>query len=286
MLLVVMGSAFSGYLLPWNELSYYATRVGTQIPGKIPGLGPWLVHFLRGGDQLTGDTITRFFAAHVMLAPVSLILLLSIHVLLSRVRGVSLPIGMSGREVVDRRPFFSEFLLIDACLSLLLLGTIATLAVAWPAGTGVKADPLQPAPEGIKPEWYFLFMFQTLKRLPETAGVLLFAMTSAFLLVLPFLDRAASEGRRSRGWTTVFVLWLTCAVTFQIRAMVAPGPEHSHEPSAAPGADQGLVAGSARTLVSLGLLWCAIGFLIFYLRRLLRENTRIRRLCQPKDVTG
>jgi cytochrome b6 len=285
MLFVVMGSAFSGYLLPWNELSYFATRVGTQIPGKLPVLGPWLVHFLRGGDQLTGATITRFFAAHVMLAPVSVILLLSIHVLLSRVRGVGLPIGMTNRDVVDRRPVFSEFLLIDACLWLLLLGTIVTLAVVWPAGTGVQADPLQPAPEGIKPEWYFLFMFETLKQLPEMAGVGLFALTAAFLLVLPFLDRAASEARRSRGWTTVFVLWLAYAATFQILAMAAPGVRASPRTAGGvPAPTEGWSWVRPHALVSLGLLWCVIGFLIFYLRQLLRENTRIRTLYQPRDL--
>jgi cytochrome b6 len=278
MLFVVMGSAFSGYLLPWNELSYYATRVGTQIPGKVPGLGPWLVHFLRGGDQLTGATITRFFAAHVMLAPLSLVFLLWIHVFLSRVRGVGLPIGITSRDVLDRRPFFSEFLLIDACLWLVLFGTIVTLAVLRPAETGVKADPLQPAPEGIRPEWYFWFMFQTLKQLPETLGLLLFALTAALLVFLPFLDRGTSETRRSRGWTAVFVLWLAYVAVFQILAMIVPGPEHPHGPPA------GAASGSARALVSLGVLWCVIGFLVFYLRQLLRENTRIRALYQPKDL--
>lgn len=274
MLFVAMGSAFSGYLLPWNELSYYATRVGTQIPGTVPGAGPWLVHFLRGGDQLTGETITRFFAAHVMLAPLSLVALLWVHVLLSRVRGVSLPIGMSKRDVVDRRPFYTEFFLIDACLWLVLFGTIVSLAVVWPAAIGVKADLLKPAPEGIKPEWYFLFMFQTLKLLPPTVGVLLFALTAVFLLVLPFLNRGASQEKRSRAWTALFVLWLVYAAVFQILAMVAPGPEH---PPTAP------APASARALVSLGFLWCVIGFLAFYLRQLLRENTRIRTLYQPKD---
>jgi cytochrome b6 len=276
MLFVVMGAAFSGYLLPWNELSYYATRVGTQIPGKLPVVGPWLVHFLRGGEQLTGATITRFFAAHVMLAPTSLIFLLSIHVLLSRVRGVGLPIGTSARDVVDRRPFFSEFLLIDACVWLVLFGTVATLAVVWPAEIGVKADLLQPAPEGIKPEWYFLFMFQTLKQLPETVAILLFAVTAAFLLLLPFLERGTSEARRGRGWTAAFLLWLAYAAVFQILALLTPGPQHAHDPRPGPALEP------ANAFVSLGLLWSVIGFLLFYLRQLLRENRRIRMLYQPK----
>ena len=69
LLAVALAAGFSGYLLPWTELSYYATLVGTQIPGTVPVVGDWIVHFLRGGDQVTGDTITRFYAVHVMFLP-------------------------------------------------------------------------------------------------------------------------------------------------------------------------------------------------------------------------
>jgi cytochrome b6 len=275
MLLVVMGSGFSGYLLPWNELSYYATRVGTQIPGKLPVVGPGLVRLLRGGDQLTGDTITRFFAAHVLLAPAALGLLLTVHVFVSRVRGVSLPIGMSERDVKDRQPFFSEFLLIDVCLWLVIFGTIVTLAVVHPAEIGIKADPLKPAPEGIKPEWYFLFMFQTLKLLPETAAMLLFFVIGAFLAALPFLDRAASRGEKSLRFTGIFALLLAYVAAFQVLAAFSPGARHPAEVTAPQ------TMSTLHSVVSLVFLWSVIGFLIFYLRQLLRENARVRRLYRP-----
>jgi cytochrome b6 len=272
MLFVVMGSGFSGYLLPWNELSYCATRVGTEIPGKLPGVGPLVVRFLRGGDQLTGETITRFFAAHVMLAPVSVVLLLSIHTLLARVRGVSLPDGVSHRDVKDRRPFFSEFLLIDVCIWLVLFGAIVSLAVFWPAAVSVKADPLKPAPVGIKPEWYFLFAFQTLKLVPETVGVALFALAAVFLLVLPFLDRNPAGAKNRGGWTVVFAALLACVLVLEILGLASPGVKHPREDLAP---ETFRVAESA---VSLALLWLAIAFLLYYLRRLLNENARVRRL--------
>jgi ubiquinol-cytochrome c reductase cytochrome b subunit len=194
MLCVAMGSGFSGYLLPWTELSYFATRVGTQIPGKLPWIGPGLVHFLRGGEQLTGETITRFFAAHVAFAPLAMLVLLWIHVFLSRVRGVSLPAALTRRDVRDFRPFFSEFLLIDLCVWLVLLGAIVTLAVVQPAGIGVQANLLQPAPEGIKPEWYFLANYQTLKIFPsEIIGLAVQGLAILFLALLPFIDRGAER---------------------------------------------------------------------------------------------
>ncbi len=272
MLFVTMGSGFSGYLLPWNELSYYATMVGTQIPGTLPAVGDFLVRFLRGGDQMTGATITRFFAAHVMLAPVTMVLLLSMHVLLTRIRGVSLPLGMGRQDVNDRRPFFSEFLLIDACVWLALFGTIVTLAMLLPAEIGVKADALKPAPEGIKPEWYFLFMYQTFKMLPQTIGVALLALGGVFLLVLPFLDRGAVRGQKSRGLTALFAIGVAYVVVFGTLACISPGVERPHEKLAAE------TFSIPASLVSLTLLWLVIGFLVFYLRQLLKENTRVRKL--------
>ncbi len=276
LMFVVAASGFSGYLLPWNELSYYATLVGTQIPGTLPVVGDFLVHFLRGGDQLTGETLTRFFAAHVMLMPLAMGLLLAIHVLFTRIRGLSVPIGLAKRDVRDRRPFFGEFLLIEVCVWLLLFGVIVTLAVFFPAEIGVKADPLKSAPRGIRPEWYFLFLFQTLKVAPKTVGVALFAFAALFLLALPFLDRSTMRGKKGPGWTAVFVALLVYVVVFQVLAWISPGPERPHEQLTA------ATFSLPRALVSLGLLWAVIGFLIFYLRGLLRENTRVRRLYGEK----
>ena len=94
LLAVALAAGFSGYLLPWTELSYYATLVGTQIPGTVPVVGDWIVHFLRGGDQVTGDTITRFYAVHVMFLPLLTGAVILGHVVLIQVQGMSLPIGM------------------------------------------------------------------------------------------------------------------------------------------------------------------------------------------------
>ena len=272
LLFLVAGSGFSGYLLPWTELSYFATLVGTQIPGTLPWVGDFFVHFLRGGDQLTGETLTRFFAAHVILLPLAVGLLLAVHVLFTRIRGLSVPIGIGKEEVRDRRPFFSEFLPIEACLWLVLFGLIVTLSVLFPAEIGVKADPLTSAPKGIRPEWYFLSLFQLLKLVPKTVGVGLFGLGALFLLVLPFLDRSTMRGKKSLFWTIVFVALLVAVVVLQALAWASPGAEH---PQQALSPETFSLFGS---LVSLALLWSVIGFLIFYLRQLVEENTRVRRL--------
>lgn len=272
LLFLALGLGFSGYLLPWNELSYYATLVGTSIPGVVPGIGEGVVHLLRGGEQVGGDTITRFYAAHVAIVPLAFGGVLAVHLLLVQLQGMSLPLGMSSQQVRDRRPFFSEFLLVDASLWLVLVGLLVTLAVFLPAEVGVRADPLQPAPEGIKPEWYFLFLFQTLKCVPETLGVACFALGAVFLLAVPWLDRNAGRERRSPRFTALFLALLAYTLGFELWAWLAPGVQGTHDE---------LVADTYRlsTLVpALVVFWGVIGFLLYYLRQLRRENARVRGL--------
>jgi cytochrome b6 len=270
LLFLALGFGFSGYLLPWNELSYFATLVGTQIPGTIPVAGDWVVHLLRGGAYVTNDTLVRFFAGHVMFLPLALAPVLALHLGLIQAQGMSLPLGLSKEKIQGERPFFSEFILIDGCIWLVAFGAIVTLAVLLPAEVGTKADLLEQTPAGIKPEWYFLFMFQTLKHVPETVGVLCFALGAVFLLLVPFLDRKAMREEKSSGFTAVFVLLAVYAAVFQIWAAAAPGVKHA---SAEPASEGASIAGSLLTLV---IIWIVIGFLVFYLRQLFRENTRIR----------
>jgi len=275
LLFVALAFGFSGYLLPWNELSYYATSVGTSIPGAV--MGDWIVHFLLGGRYVTGDTLTRFFAAHVIFLPLVCGLLLAVHLGLIQAQGMSLPLKMAKDGVRDAMPFFSEFLLIELCVWLLIFGTIVTLATLLPAEIGVKADALADTPEGVRPEWYFLFMSQTLKFVPKTAAVLFYSLVALFLLVVPFVDRKAMREERSPWLTALFVLLVVYAAAFEIWAVATPGVEQATTQPVSGDVD---VAGNA---VSLAMFWVVIGFLVFYLRQLRMENNRIRRLYGPSQ---
>lgn len=275
---LALGFGFSGYLLPWNELAYYATLVGTRIPAVVPGIGDLAVHLLRGGQQVTGDTITRFFAGHVVILPLVFGLFLLVHLTLIQVQGMSLPLGLTRQQVKGHRPFFSEFLLDDACLWLLLLGLIVTLALYLPAELGTKADPLRPAPVGIKPEWYFLFMFQTLKCMPEALGVGLLALAAAFLVLAPFLDRRAAHEQSDWRFTATYCALLAYAAIFELWGWLTPGTQQHRGSLAA--ATYDLHACS----MTLALLWCAILFLVVCLRRLLKANMRMRELYQAGQL--
>ena len=203
---VALAFGFTGYLLPWNTLAYFATRVGTEIMAVLPVVGPFFLRVLRGGQEVTGATLTRFFAMHVALLPMLTVLCLALHLFLVQKHGMSVPRGVEQRGGTTRAmPFVPHFLLRDLIGWLSAVAILAVLAAFFPAELGQKADPFAPAPAGIKPEWYFMFMFQTLKYLPshilgiegDVVGILGFGAAGLFLLLVPFLDRRAARGQPS-----------------------------------------------------------------------------------------
>jgi cytochrome b6 len=210
MLFLGFGFGFSGYLLPWNELAFFATKVGTDIAGVVPVIGKPLMIFLRGGDDVTGATLSRFFGFHVAVFPGLFTVLLGIHLVLVQRQGMSAPIGWE-KEGHDLRtmPFFPNFLLRDLLLWLIVLNVLAILAVFFPWELGQKADAFASAPAGIRPEWYFLFMFQTLKYFPakilfidgEVLGIALFGVGGLLWLLVPFWDKMSARGEKNR-WVT------------------------------------------------------------------------------------
>ena len=165
---VALAFEFTGYLLPWNELAYFATKVSTETTGAIPLVGRFLLRLLRGGDEVTGATLTRFYGFHVAVLPALTTAVLGIHLLLVQLHGMSKPSeDKSNRSM----PFFPNFLLRDVVGWLVALGVLAGLAAIFPWELGEKADPFAPAPKGIRPEWFFIWMFQTLKMVPAHVGV-------------------------------------------------------------------------------------------------------------------
>lgn len=208
MFILSLAFGFSGYLLPWNELAFFATKVGTDIVGAVPLVGESLKYFLRGGDDVTGATLSRFFGFHVALFPGIFTFLLIVHILLVQRQGMSEPLHLKNLNKEEKKtmPFFPNFMLRDLLLWLVVLNILAILAVFFPAELGLKADPLASAPAGIQPEWYFLFMFQTLKFLPahflfiegEVLGVLLFGLAGLLWLLVPVWDRKSARGEQNR----------------------------------------------------------------------------------------
>jgi len=232
MLFLGMGFGFSGYLLPWNELAFFATKVGTDIAGVVPVIGKSIMILLRGGEDVTGATLSRMFGFHVAVFPGLFAVFLGIHLLLVQRQGMSEPIefdNVSDEGPQRTMPFFPNFLLRDILLWLLVLNVLAVLAVLFPWELGHKADPFASAPSGIKPEWYFLFMFQTLKYIPahvlfidgEVLGVLLFGIAGVLWALVPFWDRKSSAGQQNRFVNYVGIFVVFYILLFTILGYVA-----------------------------------------------------------------
>lgn len=214
---------FSGYLLPWNKLAFFATKVGTEIAGVVPIVGHTMLRFLRGGDDVTGATLTRFFGFHVAVLPATATVFLAVHVLLVQLHGMSVPSSLKAQDV-RKMKFIPNFLLRDLIGWILAIGVLAALAALFPWELGEKADPFAPAPAGIKPEWYFLFMFQTLKYLPakilgmdgEVLGIMAFNLVALLLFIVPFVDRGPENRRRTLVFNVIGVLALLYIVVMTI----------------------------------------------------------------------
>jgi quinol-cytochrome oxidoreductase complex cytochrome b subunit len=204
LLIVSLMFGFTGYLLPWDDLSLSATKVGTDIPSSIPLVGVWVTKLLRGGEDVTGDTLTRFFGFHVCILPVFIFILLAVHIYLIQKQGMSLPLAVEDKkEEVKEIPFWPNFVYREMIVWLLLLGILFSLAIFFPPSLEKAADLMAPAPEGIKPEWYFLFLFQTLKIFPakilfltgDTLAVLLILLVGIIFFFMPLIDNKPAQGK-------------------------------------------------------------------------------------------
>jgi len=226
LLLIFLAFGFSGYLLPWNELSFFATRVGTDIAGTLPLIGKSIKTFILGGPEVSGATISRFFWLHVGVLPLLTVAILGIHILLVQILGMSKPIGIPEHKVKEV-PFFPNFILKDSLGWMIILALIGVLCVFFPWEIGQKADPFAATPIGIKPEWYFTFMFTTLKIIPphilflegEMIAIFGFMIGGLLWMLVPFLDRNAAKERKSPvfsfiGWIIFLYIVVMTALTY------------------------------------------------------------------------
>jgi len=201
---IVFGFGFTGYLLPWDQLAYWATVVGTEAPGSMPVFGPLVRELMRGQTEVGEATLGRFFVVHVAVLPVLFVAAVSVHLILVRIQGTS-PLNRTDEPEPTRsqlqaeggHPFYPNHVLKEGIVAYLILGLLLTLAILYPLMPTERADPFT-TPEGIKPEWYFLPMFQLLKYLPEPIAVGLPGLVAAVVFLLPFLDRSPERNPRRR----------------------------------------------------------------------------------------
>jgi quinol-cytochrome oxidoreductase complex cytochrome b subunit len=205
LLALMLGFGFSGYLLPWNQISYFATKVGADVAGSTPFIGRTIARFLRGGEDVGAATLTRFFALHVMVLPIITAGLVVLHVVLVQKNGMSTPPWIAPSRVRQMK-FFPNFILREVMVWYGALAILGALAAIFPWELGEKADPFASAPKGIRPEWYFLATFYTLKLIPshvavfegELLGLLGFGVLAIGWALLPVWGVTGAGAARTR----------------------------------------------------------------------------------------
>jgi mono/diheme cytochrome c family protein len=201
LLVCTLGLAFTGYLLPWDQKAYWATKVGLGIVSTTPVIGDGLRSLLQGGPEMGNLTLTRFFTIHAFLLPGLLIVLVVVHLYLFRLHGVTPPWWESAEQLkAEEEPFWPRQLLKDGIVWLVFLLALGWWCSSQPAPLEAQADPSQPYEA--RPEWYFMFLFQLLRYFHgpyEVVGT--FWLPLVFFLVLffwPFLDRNPQRAPRQR----------------------------------------------------------------------------------------
>ncbi|HEX5481982.1 MAG TPA: cytochrome b N-terminal domain-containing protein [Terriglobia bacterium] len=190
---LVLGMAFTGYLLPWDERSYFATAVGTNIMSEVPWIGEWLKLVTRGGPGMGTLTISRFFVAHVFILPAGIIAFIGLHLLLFRKAGPAGPPSVDPVTPKGRyEKFYPKQVVLDAAFAFILIIILAVLAYFVPKALGPAANPADTAfiP---RPEWYYRPIFQFLKYWEgplAVIGILVVpGIIALLMLALPFYDR-------------------------------------------------------------------------------------------------
>ncbi len=194
---LVLGMAFTGYLLPWDQRAYFATAVGTNAVSEVPLLGESLKRMMRGGTEMGTLTISRFFVAHVFLIPAGIFALVASHVLIFRKAGAAGPVTENPFKPEQKAElFYPRQVLMDLSLTALLIIGLGVMSFFAPMQLGPAANPAD-AQYIPRPEWYYLPIFQWLKYWHGAASVIGILVIPTVLVLavvaLPFFDRSVER---------------------------------------------------------------------------------------------
>ncbi len=243
LLFATLGLAFTGQVLRWDQDAYWGVGVGAAMTGRVPIVGPTLVHILLGGASIGGETLSRFFGLHVFVLPGVAILLLVPHLYLVVRQGISSrpvpgkPVDPAtyeaeyAAELKAGEPFFPKDVTKDAIFSALVVLVVFGLAIAYgPKGPGEPPDPTVIAAEP-RPDWAFLWVFALLALSPpsmETGIILVLPVVAiAVLVLLPFISGKGerSPRRRPLAVLTVLLIFMVLGVLSWLGA-VSPWSPH------------------------------------------------------------
>jgi len=229
LLLLTLAYGLTGYLLPWDNRAYWGTVVTTKIAATAPLLGPYLTRLLGGEGSIGVVTFARFYGLHVLLLPPATMLLIGIHIYLVRKHGVA---PAPGDELVPAKKFYPEQVFKDTVAIFVAFAILFTMAVMVRVPLEQLADPSDTAYIP-RPEWYFLFLFQTLKlfsgSLEVVGSVVLPGLAVLALILVPFFDRGQVVRVTRRTFAASFVALAALGWTGLTAAAVITTPKEARE---------------------------------------------------------
>nr|UGN11528.1 cytochrome b [Trogloglanis pattersoni] len=195
LLLLLMMTAFVGYVLPWGQMSFWGATVITNLMSAVPYVGDTMVQWIWGGFSVDNATLTRFFTFHFLL-PFMLVAMTLLHTLFLHETGSNNPIGLNSDT--DKIPFHPYFSYKDLLGFVFLITAFTSLTLLSPNLLGdpenfTPANPLLTPPH-IKPEWYFLFAYAILRSIPnKLGGVLALILSVLILMITPLLHTSKQQ---------------------------------------------------------------------------------------------
>lgn len=219
--IILLVESFLGYLLPWGQTSYWASQIGTSLFESIPRIGQTLLFWIRGNSMVSGETLHRFFALHIIAIPLSLILFIRLHLIALHKVGCNNPEGMSlssrlnfSNKALFKVPFHPFYSVKELLALLIFLFILSMIVFFFPEMNGyfldannfTPADPLL-TPNHIKPLWYLAPFYGVLCAISnKLLGILTMVAFLFILFILPWLDRSAVRSMRYRGAYSRFAL--------------------------------------------------------------------------------
>jgi quinol-cytochrome oxidoreductase complex cytochrome b subunit len=223
LLVCTLLTGFTGYSLVYEQLSYWGATVGANMADSVPLVGGFMKRLLLGGEAYNARTLPRFFVLHAALLPVTMTLLVAIHIAIVRIQGVT---ELQFKDETAPRPrtfkLFPDHVLTELGIGLVLMVLLSVLATISPAVLGPKADPLT-TPELIKPEWFFYVAFRWLKLFSGTTAVLSMGFILFVMFAWPFID-AEIRRRRPMSEASVWVGVFAVAAIIGLTAWEAVSP--------------------------------------------------------------
>ena len=242
--LCLMAEAFFGYLLPWGQMSYWGAQVIISLFGAIPVIGNDLTQWIRGDYLISGITLNRFFALHVVALPIVILGLVVLHILALHEVGSNNPDGVDIKKHKDENgipldgiPFHPYYTVKDIVGVVVFLFVFCSIVFFFPemGGYFLEKPNFEQAnafktPEHIAPVWYFTPFYAILRAIPDKLmGVIAMGAAIAVLFVLPWLDRSPVKSMRYKGWLSKIWLWVFCIafVILGVLGVLAPTPERT-----------------------------------------------------------